>query len=1679
MSIKATLILMIYLLFQKCALLHCEVDNNFSGRSTLRMNELMEEASRLAAKSESYCRVEINSLLCSGDVQYSFETPSNKLLIFISSTFEDTKHEQDALLTRAFPFLRGFCNVLGLEFDVVSMRWGVRSRSGNDHKTSELCMSQLDKCLKMSCGIAYATIQSHRYGYRPFPSVIRKDIFEEIVRHLRLLEINSQDLLLLDIPYWLLDESSDPPVYKLQPVSSLPGLADYLLSDEDKLKAKLDDDFKQERQRKYKTCDSKWWEIFTTMQRLLRLGAESSSSATTNALSEDDCKSFNISVTHHEVNFGLFNNPKCNDQCIYFERNISGIDEEGLASMDIDTCNTAAAYKEAQWAPWDTVPRFKDQEAETLVEQLKTSIINHPHMNPSRIHRYTVPWVHGTLLDKRQSKEPPQWESYISSLCNTFINDVCSQLLTTYKKPFNDPLLAEILHHRNLVRSKLACAGFARSGTLGAIKNYVTGESTGKVFVLHGKSGAGKSWLMSQAISAAREYLTPDSIVIYRLLGTSKDSSDVLSLIRSISHQTGRGGEVPVDSKEALTWFAQGNFLPPQKNNEKVVLFLDSIDQLSVLFKALDKVSGWIPGLEFNLPVHCRVVISTLPTELGRDLVGQLRHVQGAVQFEEVSALSSDCIHEAITEMFNCIPPKGTLIPTKRILTDTNKDLLVRLFEENPSPLFLTVAMDIVSKWPSYLTPEQTAVPLLEAAKSGVRGLINMIFSQLDDTHGKLLVDKVLGAITASREGMSRSELEDLVSCDDVVLDDIFEWWTPPIRRIPPMLVERILSDLGDFVVERGASGGISVYHWYHRQFWEAAENRYLSTQEIRKDVHGAIARYFAGELHDMHSSMKDRLIYAQPWIGAGGIANKRKLWMLPVNALLGCDWRLAQKALCSINTLECASAGSMLEELKDMYREAITTCETQQRAGNTNSDLSTLVHNLRAFEAYVKTSVLALQDHTLVLQRALFTPAESLVRAAALETVRDMVKSSCRDEMDAIITDTISVCSNEIESEGNSSNIVTKTKMMEDNRENLDNKLGIASSITANSSSNTMLRSLVIVQNLPLKSNIISKISTPIGCDLCDTFFNCNSSNHNIYSAVFMNSNKRVIVYDLFRATIAFDYILSFGVTVLKWAPNGKKLASVGLDGKLHVATISCDFDGLVSSTIIDLQYDLKQDSRLHCHLIWIDNNTIITAMCPTFVSAEKGDTSKANTNPDEKDYVIEDIIRVIKCTEINSTDTESYERIDLSNEILSQIKPCRIGSYCENRSTGLLSPKGKYLVAAKAQVISVIVLRGPLRGSRYTLDIAPYDSVGGSSGIKSIAFSPTDGGQLLCSMRGNVVTYTLGDTVNDCVMLRKASDQSEFNNGRIVDNWTNFTVCTAVNVDNLLFIGDTGGPIWVLKNEGVTGTKMLDIALLDGHTNIMTTLAMDNTLKYMVTTAKQELYLWDFETILKQVKSRYSSNSQENDFVAKLRAVTEKAYVPTLLASRLDIIRWNPTEDYFLVLCTYSGQFALYDGTSGAQTGNCGYFSPESNVPLYRFYKDIPKKTCLMTSDEKDTIVKVKQESPLCLEMFRLSDSSDDSMPYCTLNLPECTIEGNGSYANGEYGDGRHVGIDMTPDLTLLAVAGNNTVYFYQLSWPNNNNDDNDPTITMTMSPTVKRLHHKWENTSEVSVVRFRPNY
>ena len=229
---------------------------------------------------------------------------------------------------------------------------------------------------------------------------------------------------------------------------------------------------------------------------------------------------------------------------------------------------------------------------------------------------------------------------------------------------------------------------------------------------------------------------------------------------------------------------------------------------------------------------------------------------------------------------------------SKRKLQSEQEKIVLESFKKCPLPLYLKLSFDEACRWKSYTSTEETR--LAPTIKATIHGL----FERVERLHGKVLVSQALAYVTASKNGLTETELEDILSLDDAVLNDVYQYWTPPIRRLPPLLWIRIRSDIGDYLIDRGADGARVIY-WYHRQFIEVAQERYLGAKQAAA-IHLNISDYFLGKWSDGmrkpyidkngRQMTMDRLVPKQPLVFDASdnkpVFNLRKLSELPHHLL-------------------------------------------------------------------------------------------------------------------------------------------------------------------------------------------------------------------------------------------------------------------------------------------------------------------------------------------------------------------------------------------------------------------------------------------------------------------------------------------------------------------------------------------------------------------------------------------------------------------------------------------------------------------------------------------------------------------------------------------------------------------------------------------------------------------------
>lgn len=456
------------------------------------------------------------------------------------------------------------------------------------------------------------------------------------------------------------------------------------------------------------------------------------------------------------------------------------------------------------------------------------------------------------------------------------------------------------------------------------------------------QSGCGKTALMARIaqtlylqelslqsspnISAASTPLRP---VIVRFCGTTAGSSDAMSLIQSISQQIAwiyGQGMLPVasDYETAVTQF---HWLMKQY---PVLLFLDSLDQLSNDYEGRSRLT-FLEGIDPH-PAS-RIIVSTLPDDVPTLDDGtrssqqhQYRYFyQCDTRLQEwkvprlvLTKLSSgdpseDPSSSALASSTDVTAPAEYEVMIREILQKQYRrtcnprqwEYLLRQVASEPTVLYLQLACRVVATWTSFENGVELA--------SGVHGAIDQIFTALEQEYGRALTRCALGCLTFARAGIRDNEMQDLLSLDNTVLDEVFQYSSLATKRLPFHVWARLRSALDGLVVEKQDG----CLRWYHRQLQEVATVKYEAEQSQRRYL---MAQYFGNLVPaELRAS---RLIAVQPLLlsstSAAGDAMEEPnsgLWLLAMSAnrISDLSANSQQQPICVINRRRCIESTAHL----------------------------------------------------------------------------------------------------------------------------------------------------------------------------------------------------------------------------------------------------------------------------------------------------------------------------------------------------------------------------------------------------------------------------------------------------------------------------------------------------------------------------------------------------------------------------------------------------------------------------------------------------------------------------------------------------------------------------------------------------------------------------------------------
>ena len=311
----------------------------------------------------------------------------------------------------------------------------------------------------------------------------------------------------------------------------------------------------------------------------------------------------------------------------------------------------------------------------------------------------------------------------------------------------------------------------------------------------------------------------PDNYeIILRFMGTTPSTSNILPTFQSVIHQLAKIFNMNLTENRFTTnddvrdyLFYQLSFLASQYKEKKIVIFLDSIDQLN----PSDYNLNWMIT---EIPENVKIIFSTLPEH--EKIFETLRTIfkNHSDIFMEVCSLNQSIVKTIIEDW---------LEKRNRSLSEPQWKVLDETFANATLyPLYVKLIFDIVIKWESYFIPTDEFKNLLQ-----IDNCIEYLFKQLEKNHGEVLFSRSMFYMTTFKNGISESELEDILSIDDDVLYSIFEYHAPPVRRFPIALWARIKHDLEEYMVQKEIDDTRVIY-WYHRRFIEVGNSVYVSRMD-------------------------------------------------------------------------------------------------------------------------------------------------------------------------------------------------------------------------------------------------------------------------------------------------------------------------------------------------------------------------------------------------------------------------------------------------------------------------------------------------------------------------------------------------------------------------------------------------------------------------------------------------------------------------------------------------------------------------------------------------------------------------------------------------------------------------------------------------------------------------------
>lgn len=709
--------------------------------------------------------------------------------VFVSSTFTDMKQERGILQQNAFPRLEKFCEENGARFQAVDLRWGVNEESALNQKTLQICFNEIARCQKISPKPNFLILLGDKYGWQPIPEIIPQvemDLIQGVLPEL-FLELLKK--------WYKLDHNAVPPEYVLQPRGEI--------------------------LKEYKS----WEPVESELRNALR-SAVNQYDPTPKKFSPEQKIKYFASATHQEIIRGALDPSNDNNEpkkhVFAFARNIEGLPSDQIGDGYIDLLN-GKQDEESRVKLDDLKAQLKGKLGECHVDQIQLPLQWEKDQKskatglPGHYINYDGTWKDNNLILNNLLK-------FNEVVYEALRSVIAEQLAQATDK---DEINHEVRLHGEF-KERLTEHFEGREVILNTIKNYLANPGEKRVMSLIGASGTGKSSVMAQTLKLNEN---KGSVLVYRFIGTTSGSSNIMSLLQSICGEIARGFGIDARSLgregDDKAWYDIYGLSEILKKclematvQKPVLLFLDSLDQLSDSDNS--KALNWLPR---TLPPNARLVVSSLP---------ELKPALEATYKEELEVLPVEEGKAILNKWLSAV---------QRTLTKDQNDLVINSFSRKQLPIYLKLAFEKALKWYSYDHEH--------SLKEDVEGMINDYFDDLEKDYPKEFVQTTTSYLLSGRYmGLAENEILEILAFDKEYwkifkveshkdhqkeLQDLKDFLEQEVNgqrgymKIPIAVWSRLYLDLEPFLTERDADG-VPIITFFHRQFNEVLTKRYLES---------------------------------------------------------------------------------------------------------------------------------------------------------------------------------------------------------------------------------------------------------------------------------------------------------------------------------------------------------------------------------------------------------------------------------------------------------------------------------------------------------------------------------------------------------------------------------------------------------------------------------------------------------------------------------------------------------------------------------------------------------------------------------------------------------------------------------------------------------------------------------